>query len=209
MYSPSRSPLPPPSLSHPSGSSQCTRPEHLSHAPNLGWWSVSPLIIYLFRCCSLETSHPRLLSQSPKVCSVHLPSTTVWRHQFFSTQPFYRAVLTLAHDYWKTTASTVWAFVGKVMSPLFNTLSRFVIAFLPRSKSLLISWLQSPSTVILKPKKIKSVSFHCFPNYSPWSEGTGCRDLSFLKVVLTFWALVYLFRKWYLPQRILAKIKWD
>ena len=44
----------------------------LSHASNLGWWSVSPLIVYLFQCCSLRTSHPRLLPQSPKVCSVHL-----------------------------------------------------------------------------------------------------------------------------------------
>ena len=64
MCSPSRSPLPPPSPSHPSGSSQCTRPEHLSHASNLGWRSVSPQIIYMFRCCSLETSHPRLLPES-------------------------------------------------------------------------------------------------------------------------------------------------
>ena len=58
----------------------------------------------------------------------------------------------------KTIALTRWNFVGKVMSLLFNVLSRFVIAFLPRSKHLLISWLQSPSTVILEPKKIKSVS---------------------------------------------------
>ena len=72
MCSPSRSPLPPPSPSHPSGSSQCTSPEHPSHASNLGWWSVSPLIVHLFQCCSLRTSHPRLLPQSPKVCSVHL-----------------------------------------------------------------------------------------------------------------------------------------
>ena len=64
--------IPPPSPSHPSGSSQCTSPEHLSHASNLGWWSVSPLIVYLFQCCSLWTSHPHLLPQSPKVCSVHL-----------------------------------------------------------------------------------------------------------------------------------------
>ena len=62
----------PPSPSHPSRSSQCTRSEHLSHASNLGWRSVSRLMIYMFRCCSLETSHPRLLPQSPKVCSVHL-----------------------------------------------------------------------------------------------------------------------------------------
>ena len=52
---------------------------------------------------------------------------------------------------------TRWTFVGKVMSLLFNMLLRFVIAFLPRSKHLLISWLQSPSAVILEPKKIKSV----------------------------------------------------
>ena len=64
--------LPPHSLLDPSGSSQCTRSEHFSHASNLGWWSVSPLIIYIFRCHSLETSHPRLLPQSPKVCSIHL-----------------------------------------------------------------------------------------------------------------------------------------
>ena len=52
MCSPSRSPLPPPFPYHPSGSSQCTSPEHLSHASNLGWWSVSPLIVYLFQCYS-------------------------------------------------------------------------------------------------------------------------------------------------------------
>ena len=59
----------------------------------------------------------------------------------------------------KTTAltSTRWSFVGKVMSLLFNMLSKFVIAFLVRSKRLLISWLQSPSAVILEPKKIKSL----------------------------------------------------
>ena len=62
----------------------------------------------------------------------------------------------------KTMALTIPTFVGKVMSLLFNTLSRFVIAFLPRSKYLLISWLQSPSTVILEPKKIKSVTVSTF-----------------------------------------------
>ena len=56
----------------------------------------------------------------------------------------------------KTTALTSWTFVGKVMSLLFNTLSRFVIVFLSRTKHLLILWLQSPSAVILEPKKIKS-----------------------------------------------------
>ena len=69
----------------------------------------------------------------------------------------YRLTLTTIHYYWKTIALTRWTFIGKVMSLLFNMLSRFVIAFLPRSKCLLISWLQSPSAVILEPKKIKSV----------------------------------------------------
>ena len=71
MFSPSWSPLPPPSPSPPSGSSQGTSPEHLSHA-SLGWRSVSHLIICMFQCYSLRSSHPHLLPQSPKVCSVHL-----------------------------------------------------------------------------------------------------------------------------------------
>ena len=62
----------------------------------------------------------------------------------------------------KTIALTIQAFVGKVMSLLFNILSRFVIAFLPRIKHLLISWLQSLSVVILEPKKIKSVTVSTF-----------------------------------------------
>ena len=67
----------------------------------------------------------------------------------------------LSHPYMttgKTIALTRWTFVGKMISLLFNMLSRLVIAFLPRSKLLLISWLQSPSAVILEPKKIKSVT---------------------------------------------------
>ena len=66
--------------------------------------------------------------------------------------------LTSKHDYWKTIALTRWTFVGKVMPLLFNMLSRLVIAFLPKSKCLLISWLQSPSAVIMEPKKMKSVT---------------------------------------------------
>ena len=67
----------------------------------------------------------------------------------------------LSHPYMtigKTIPLTIWTFVGKVMSLLFNMLSRLVIAFLPRSKHLLISWLQSPSEVILEPEKIKSLT---------------------------------------------------
>ena len=70
-------------------------------------------------------------------------------------------MIQLSHPYMntgKTIALTIWALVGKVMSLLFNMRSRFVIAFLPRSKHLLILWLQSLSTVILEPKKIKSAT---------------------------------------------------
>ena len=74
-------------------------------------------------------------------------------------------IVQLSHPYMttgKTIALTRWTFVGKVMSLLFNMLSMFVIAFLPKSKCLLISWLQSPSAVILEPKKIKSVTVSIF-----------------------------------------------
>ena len=70
-------------------------------------------------------------------------------------------IVQLSHPYMttgKTIALTRWTFVGKVMSLLFNKLSRLVITFLPRSKCLLISWLQSPSAVILEPDKIKSAT---------------------------------------------------
>ena len=92
----------------------------------------------------------------------------------------------LSHPYMttgKTTALTRRTFVCKVMSLLSNMLSRLVLAFLPRSKRLLISWLQSPSAVILEPKKNKVWHcFHCFPIHFPWVDGTRCRDLSFLSV---------------------------
>ena len=67
---------------------------------------------------------------------------------------------------------------------LFKTLYRFFIAFLTRSKCLLISWMHSRSTVILEPKKIKTITFYCFPVYLPWSDGTRYHDLSFLNVEL-------------------------
>ena len=74
-------------------------------------------------------------------------------------------MIQLSHLYMatrKTITLTIRTFVEKVLSPLFNTLSRFVIAFLPKSNHLLISWLQSPSLVILKPKKRKSVTTSTF-----------------------------------------------
>ena len=83
----------------------------------------------------------------------------------------------------KTMALTSQTFVGKVMSLLLNMLSRLVITFLPRSKHLLISWLQSPSAVILEPRKIKSDTVSTVsPSISPWSGGTRCGDICFLNV---------------------------
>ena len=96
-------------------------------------------------------------------------------------------IVQLSHPYMttgKTIALTRWTYVGKVTSLLFNMLSRLIRVFLPRSKRLLISWLQSPSTVILEPPKIVSHCFHCFPIYLPLSDGTRCHDLSFLNVEL-------------------------
>ena len=85
----------------------------------------------------------------------------------------------------KTITLTRWTFVGKVMSLLFNMLSRLVIAFLPRSKCLLISWLQSPSAVILEPKKIKFVTVSIV---SP----SICHEVMGLDaMILVFWMLSF------------------
>ena len=103
-------------------------------------------------------------------------------------QPWAFFTVQLSHPYMttgKTIALIRWTFVGKEMSLLLNMLSRLVVTFLPRSKCLLISWLQSPSAVILEPKKIKPENcFHCFPICFPWSDGTKCHDLRFLNVEL-------------------------
>ena len=99
-------------------------------------------------------------------------ASILWLSAFFTVQ--------LSHPYMttgKTIALTRWTFVNKIMSLLLNTLSRLVITFLPRSKCLLISWLQSPSAVILKPKKIKSLTISIVPHLfamkwwdrMPWS----------------------------------------
>ena len=99
------------------------------------------------------------ISLQSKGLSRVFSNTTVQKHQFFGTQPSSQSnshIHTWPQE--KTKALTRWAFVGKVMSLLLNMLSRLVITFLPMSKCLLISWLQSPSTVILEPPKIKSAT---------------------------------------------------
>ena len=97
------------------------------------------------------------ISLQSKGLSRVFSNTTVQKHQFFGTQPSSQSNSHI-HTWPLALALTRWTFVGKVMSLLFNMLSRLVITFLPRSKHLLISWLQSPSAVILKPRKIKSVT---------------------------------------------------
>ena len=90
----------------------------------------------------------------------HSSKASIFRHSIFF-------IVQLSHLYMttgKTIALTIWTCVGKVMCLLFNMLSRFVIVFLPRSKCLLISWLQSPSTVILKPRKVSLSLFPLFPH---------------------------------------------
>ena len=110
-----------------------------------------------------------------------LKASFLWHSVFFMVQ--------LSHPYMttgKTIGLTIWTFVGKVMSLLYNMLSRFVIAFLPRSKHLLISWLQSLSAVIFWVQENKICHcFHCFPIYLPWS---GNRLDA---MILVFWMLSF------------------
>ena len=94
-------------------------------------------------------------------------------------------IVQLSHPYMtigKTVALTRRTFVGKVMSLLFNMLSRLVIAFLPRSKHILISWLHSPSTVFRAQENKLCHCFHFLCTYLPWSDGNRCHDLRFLNV---------------------------
>ena len=108
----------------------------------------------------------------------HSSKASILRHSAFF-------IVQLSHPYMttgKTIASTRWTFVGKVMSLLLNMLSRLVITFLPRSKHLLISWLQSPSAVILEPPKISLPVFPLFPYLFAMKWWDGCHDLSFLNV---------------------------
>ena len=102
-------------------------------------------------------------------------ASVLWRSVFFLVQLSHRYMTT-----GKTITLTIRTIVGKVMSVLFNTLSRFVTAFLPRSKRLLISCLLSPFAVIWRRKSV--IVFIASPSISPWSDGTGCHDLSFLNV---------------------------
>ena len=135
-----------------------------------GWISFR---IYWFDLLTVQGTLKSLLQHHSSKASVLKCST------FFMVQ--------LSHPYkttGKTIALTIWTFIGKVMSLLFNMLSRFVIALLPRSKGLLISWPQLPSTVILEPKKIVR---HCF-HFSPFF----CYEVMGLNaMIFVFWMLSF------------------
>ena len=137
--------------------------------------SVLPMISFridMFDCLAVQGTLKGLLQHHNSKVSI------LWCSAFF--------VVWLAHLYMttgKTVALTRQTFVHKGMALLFNMLSRFVIAFLPKSKCRLISWLQLPSAVIFGAQEKKICHcVHLFPIYLPWSDGIACHDLSFLNV---------------------------
>ena len=116
-------------------------------------------------------------------------NTTVQKHQFFGAQ---LSSQSNSHNPYMTTGKTIaltrWTFVGKVMSLLLNMLSRLVITFLPRSKRLSISWLQSPSVVILEPRKIKSDTVSTVsPSISHEVVGQDAMIFVFWMLSFVFW----------------------
>ena len=134
------------------GSVLCTRwPKYwsfsFSNSPSNEYSGLISLRVAWFDLLAVQGTHKSLLQHHSSKASI------LWYSTFFIVQ--------LSHPYMitgKTIALIRWTFVGKVMCLLFNMTFRLVINFLPRSKCLLISWLQSPSEVILEPPKIKSVT---------------------------------------------------
>ena len=139
-------------------------------------FSISPSNEYL-GLISLRTDWLDLLAIQGTLNSLlqHNSKTSVlWHSAFFTVK--------LSHPYMtsgKNHSFDYTDFCQQTGSLLFNMLSRLVIACLPRTKCLLIPWLQWSSAVILEPKKIVC---HCFPIYLPWSDGTKCHNLCFLNV---------------------------
>ena len=145
------------------------------------YWSFSFSI-------SPSNEHPGLISMDwLDLLAVQGTLKSLLQHQSSKASIFQRSAfftVQLSRPYMttgKTIALTRWTSVGKVISLLLNMLSRLVITFLPRSKRLLISWLQSPSVVILEPRKIKSDTVSTV-SLSISSDGPRCHDLSFLNV---------------------------
>ena len=156
--------------SHPLSSPSSPAPNPSQHQNLFQWVNSSHEVAKVLELASASFLPKRSQGWSPsewtgwislqsKGLSRIFSKTAVKKHKFFSTQLFF--IVQLSHPYMttrKTIALTRQTFVGKVMSLLFNMLSRLVITFLPRSKHLLTSWLQSPSAVILELPKIKSAT---------------------------------------------------
>ena len=151
-------------------------PNYWSFSFNISPSNGQPRLIIRMDCLDLLSVQGTLKS----LLQHHNSKTSILQYSAFF-------IVQLSHPYMttgKTIALTRWTFVDKVMSLLFNMLSRLVISFLLRSKRLLISWLQSQSAVILEPRNKVSHCFYCFPIYLPWSDGTRCHNLSLLNVEL-------------------------
>ena len=124
-----------------------------------------------------------LISLQSKGFSRVFPNTTVQNNQFFSAQLSLWSNSPM-HTWWLLgkLSFDIWTFVGKVMSLPFNTLSRWIIAFLPRSKRLSLSWLQSLSAVVLEPKKESLTLLPLFPHLFPmkwWDQMPSCEQFPF------------------------------
>ena len=129
---------------------------------------------------SPSNEYSGLISLQSKGLSRVISNNTVQKHQFFSAQYSLWSNSHILHDCWKTIALTIQNFVGKLMSLLFNTLSRFVVTFLPRSK---LAAVTICSDFGAQENKI----CHCLhfpPFYLSWNDGTRCHDLHVLKVEL-------------------------
>ena len=157
------------------GSSQWRWPKYWSFSFNISLFiEYSGLISLKIDCFDILAVQETLKSL---LQHYNLKMSFLWYSAFFMDKLSHLYVTTE-----KTIVLTLQLFVSKVISLLFHMLSRFVIAFLLRSKHLLISWLQTLSTVILEPKKIYCHCFHFHFIYLPWSDGTRNHDLSFLNV---------------------------
>ena len=123
-----------------------------------------------------------LVSLQSKGLSRVFSSTTIWKHQFFSTQPTLQSNSQSVHYYWKNHSFNYTDFCHNIMCLVFNMLTSFGIAFLAWSKRLLISWLQAVSAMIMKSKKIKFVTASTFPHLfalkwwdrMPWFQFFAC-----------------------------------
>ena len=143
--------------------------------------SASVLPVNIQGCPPLRL--PGLISLQSQGLSRFFSSTTAQKHQCSVLNLLYDPSFTSSMTTWKSIALMTWTFAGKVLSQIFNMLSQFVIAFLPRSRCLLISWLKSLSSVILESKKRISVTVSTFSS-SPCHEGMPLDAM-----ILVFWML--------------------